>query len=134
MGSSQTFFHLGFNGVDDMFSTLLVGRCEAAGQHASILHKLLCQRVARVRSAASTPRVCATNAALQLVHEVRQRARVRDCPGVHFFLRAPKAEVRETAQFGSSGFCDPRRRPPVGIPSPTPRRHWQQARLGLSKQ
>ena len=54
MGSSQTFFHLGFNDVDDMFSTLLVARCEAACQHAlqhhvgcdiaaGILHKLLCQ-------------------------------------------------------------------------------------------
>ena len=54
LNAGPRFVHLGFNGVDDMFSALLVARCEAAAQHAlqhdvgcdkatRILHQLLCK-------------------------------------------------------------------------------------------
>ena len=50
----ERFFHLGVDGADDRFSTLLLAGCEAVGQNAlqheigcdkaaCILHKLPCQ-------------------------------------------------------------------------------------------
>ena len=70
------------------------------------------------------------HATLQLVEEVRPRARVRHFPGDRFFLQASKSEELEMRQFGCNGFCDPRCRPPVSIASATLGRHWLCLRIG----